>query len=522
MPADPNEEIDRLTAELATYRHAFETTEADRDRWAARARELQERLDSAATAAARGATPQQPASSDDASLPPIDLAVQHRLARRLQLGQTAGHYFFIDVVGTCNLRCPSCAVGNAPAQLAKGLMSVATFDKILSKIRAEYSDCGRLFVDLYNWGEPGLHPDLSKFVGLARHAGFGVGLSSNLNVFPDLREVIKAEPDYLRISFSGMREATYGATHRGGSVMALKANMYRVRELIDRYDSRTVVQAGFHIYRSNFPDDFLAARALCDELGFLFAPIIASVMPAEKLVAIAQGRPAALETDLLSKLVLPVEQILDVLGASGPPTSDCQFRQARTTINFDGSVSLCCATYDPDKIIAGDFLSTARESVEAAKYAHPFCGTCMGRHVNKLYTGMIGAELNEAALRVLGPVFAMFMAENRSIGDPDLVVMDNTFHSKADVYQRGIAALSFGEAGWNEAERYFAALTAGAPDFAEGYFQAGSLAKSRGHLAAARLYAEEAIRMAPENKAYSALAAALRAPQNAARGTAVR
>jgi hypothetical protein len=162
MPADPNEEIDRLTAELATYRHAFETTEADRDRWAARARELQERLDSAATAAARGATPQQPASSDDASLPPIDLAVQHRLARRLQLGQTAGHYFFIDVVGTCNLRCPSCAVGNAPAQLAKGLMSVATFDKILSKIRAEYSDCGRLFVDLYNWGEPGLHPDLSS------------------------------------------------------------------------------------------------------------------------------------------------------------------------------------------------------------------------------------------------------------------------------------------------------------------------------------------------------------------------
>jgi len=455
-------------------------------------------------------------------LRPIDLAVQHRLARRLHLAQTAGHYFFVDVVGTCNLRCPSCAVGNAPAQLAKGLMSVAAFENILSKIRAEYSDCGRLFVDLYNWGEPGLHPDLSKLVRLARQAGFGVGLSSDLNVFPDLRDVIKAGPDYLRISFSGMREESYGATHRGGSVVALKANMYRVRELIDRYDSRTIVQAGFHVYRSNFPDDFLAARALCDELGFLFAPVVASVMPAEKLVMIAEGRPATLEKDLLARLVLPVEQILNILGAVGPPTSDCQFRQARTTINFDGSVSLCCATYDRDKIIVGDFLSAARRNVEAAKYSHPFCGSCMRRHVNKLYTGMNGPELNEAALETLGPVFRMFIEESRSIGDPNVVVMNNSFHSKADVYQRGIAALSLGEAGWDEAERCFEALTTGAPDFAEGYFQAGALAKSRGHLAAARAHAEEAIRMAPDNEAYRALAAALRAPEGAVTGTAMR
>jgi hypothetical protein len=512
MTAKSKREKDRLTTEVATYRHAFETTAADRDRLAAHAKELQARLDDIAMeAAARAIAPRKPASPDvPAQLPPIDLAVQHRLARRLRMAQTAGHYFFVDVVGTCNLSCPSCAVGNAPAQLAKGLMSVATFDKVLSKIKAEYCDRGRLFLDLYNWGEPGLHPDLSKLIRLAREAGFGVGLSSNLNVFPDLRDVIKAAPDYLRISFSGMREASYGATHRGGSVMALKANMYLVRELIDRYDSKTVVQAGFHVYRSNFPDDFLAARALCDELSFLFAPVIASVMPAEKLAAIAQGRPAALESDLLARLVLPMETLLDIFRGAGPPTSDCQFRQARTTINFDGSVSLCCATYDRDKIISGDFLSTTRQSIEAAKYSHAFCGTCMGHHVNKLYTGMNMTQINKAASEVLGPVFRMFLEEAQLVGNADFVVMDNAFQRKAEVYARGIAALSLGEAGWDEAEHCFEALTIGAPDFAEGYFQAGALAKLRGRIATARAHAEEATRLYPANDAYVELAAALR------------
>jgi predicted O-methyltransferase YrrM len=65
MTANPEIEIDRLTAEVATYRHAFETTAADRDRWAAHAKELQARLDATAmeAAAASEIAGQQPASS---------------------------------------------------------------------------------------------------------------------------------------------------------------------------------------------------------------------------------------------------------------------------------------------------------------------------------------------------------------------------------------------------------------------------------------------------------------------------
>ncbi len=326
-------------------------------------------------------------------------------------------------------------------------MSVATFEKVLTKIRSEHGHHPRLFIDLYNWGEPSLHPNLSTLVRLAKEADFGVGLSSNLNVFPDLQNVIKAEPDYLRISFSGMHATNYRITHRGGSLFALKANMYRVRDLLDQYGSRTIVQAGYHIYRGNFPDDFLAARSLCDELGFLFAPVLASLMPAEKLVSMTQSETTDIDPELRTNLVLRIPDLLAVLREAGPATTDCQFRQKRTTINYDGSVSLCCATYARDKIIIDDFIGASRARVEAAKYDHPFCNTCMNLHINKLYTGMYSAEQNEAAAEVLGPIFRTYLDESRLIGDPDFVVLNNAFKTKMEVYERGMAAMSIGEFG---------------------------------------------------------------------------
>jgi len=86
------------------------------------------------------------------------MAISERLAALwAQMGQayTADYYFFIDVVGSCNLRCPSCAVGNMPA-IPKGLMSLEYYEKILEKIKLERPN-EKCFIDLYNWGEAVIH-----------------------------------------------------------------------------------------------------------------------------------------------------------------------------------------------------------------------------------------------------------------------------------------------------------------------------------------------------------------------------
>jgi hypothetical protein len=191
-----------------------------------------------------------------------------------------------------------------------------------------------------------------------------------------------------------------------------------------------------------------------------------------------------------------------LLRKAGPATTDCAMRRNRVTINYDGSVSLCCATYDRDKIIVDDFLTASRSTVDAAKYAHPFCETCMMLHVNKVYTVMNRTQQNEAAAEILGPIFQMYVNESRLIGDPDVVVLDNVFEAKTHVFERGMAALSCGEAGWDETERCFTALVKGAPDFAEGFFQAARLARARGQFGTARSHAAEAVRLHPGRQVY--------------------
>src|SRR5580700_4126578 len=90
--------------------------------------------------------------------------------------------FFIDVFSHCNLRCPSCLVGNKfgnTSEWPKGLMSAKTLDQILEKATRE---CAVQWVSLFNWTEPLLHPNIVELIGTVKKYGAPISLSSNLNV----------------------------------------------------------------------------------------------------------------------------------------------------------------------------------------------------------------------------------------------------------------------------------------------------------------------------------------------------
>ena len=71
--------------------------------------------------------------------------------------------YLIDIVGGCNLACPSCPVGNSTeAARPSGAMSVDLFKAIIAKIRADQPRVRK--VALYNWTEPMLHPRLPQFI----------------------------------------------------------------------------------------------------------------------------------------------------------------------------------------------------------------------------------------------------------------------------------------------------------------------------------------------------------------------
>lgn len=299
--------------------------------------------------------------------------------------------FWIDIAGTCNLRCPSCAVGNfqksdfAGPVRHVGFMDLAYFQKALRKIKDENPDdvCR---IEIYNWGEPLLHPEIAAFIReINKYPKFLCGISSNLShKHMDLEGALRAEPRTFRISLSGFRASSYSQTHVRGDIELVKANMVRIREIITKYKLKTMVSVAYHVYRHNAGDELEEMRQFCEKLNFVLTPNWANFYPLEKLERYFEGKASAMEKDLIGKLVFSPEEHLEY--ARPFKNQPCKL-QDHTVINHDGSVGLCCATFDPANNIAANFLEVSAPILMDIKYKHPTCDRCIASGYHGMMCG---------------------------------------------------------------------------------------------------------------------------------------
>lgn len=438
-----------------------------------------------------------PASGDRAaSVVPVPRR-QLRLRQRLQEKQTADFYYLVDIVGACNLRCPSCPVGNYPAQPPGGVMPLERYKAIVEKIAREHPG-EKIFIDLYNWGEPSLHKDLGEIIALTKNHGFNVGVSTNLNRFPRFGEAAQGHPTYLRISLSGFCNEVYQQTHRGGDIETVKANMRRLREWLDATKSETIVQVGFHIYKSNFPDDFFAMQALCHSFDFIFAPTLAAIMPVEKALQAVDGLSNG-DEEVLTKLVVATDERVAILSKMRDRYPDCQYRQKRTTINFDLSVPICCATFEQSNLIAENFLEVSRAELMARKYAHPFCKECQKRSLDMVYTGAEPQLVEVVARDVLGPKYDEFLKEWNVPLEP-VVDWDGKELSLQQAYDEAQEYSARGDG--KSAKALLRELVAVSPRHGEGHLSLGRMLEREGDLEAALASYQGARALCPEHEPY--------------------
>jgi MoaA/NifB/PqqE/SkfB family radical SAM enzyme len=320
--------------------------------------------------------------------------------------------YWIDILGTCNLRCPSCAVGNSEDKNRfTGLMDLKLFEEIIQKIVKEAPE--PFTIGLFNWAEAFLHPQLPRFIEITNKYGLFSMLSTNFNKTKNLVEVIKAKPNHLRISLSGYYQSAYSKTHKKGDIEVVKTNMYNLREILDNLDSKVAVEVCYHKYIHNMRDDFRMMRLLCNELGFIFHPVWAFFAPYEKLLSYYEDKDklSAEDLELIGLLAISPDEYKSV--SMKYKEHDCQLRAKNMVINADGSVSLCCAVYDSKYNISANFLETAHQELQKRKYSNPACASCMkhGIHMTYVYGGDKGIhELNEIGEKNLKSTKSLIMS----------------------------------------------------------------------------------------------------------------
>ncbi|AWJ89533.1 radical SAM protein [Azospirillum baldaniorum] len=335
----------------------------------------------------------------------------------------------IEVVGTCNLRCPSCAVGNAEGGRRSGSIGGTmplnrlrqTLDWVDGWIER---DPAEVMVCLYSWGEPFIHTALPDLIAEVKRRGYVAGISSNLNHVRNLDAVLQAGVDEIVVSLSGFSQPIYEEGHAGGDIETVKRNMAALSEAIDRTGSAARVLVHYITYRHNAgADEFSAMAAYCEELRFEFVPSLAFFAPVEKLVEMASGRVFPNDAPILSRLVVPVEEQLRI-AAAAPAGGSCSLIEERIDIDVDGALKLCCSSYDRQFNVAPAFDGLAVEEVNQHRRESALCESCGSRGIDRIFTRADYAEWCARA----NPVFEALEVPVRCVG-PHLIAHDRPTES---------------------------------------------------------------------------------------------
>ncbi len=286
-----------------------------------------------------------------------------------------------DIVGSCNLKCPSCPVGNMGAINPAGKMDLNTYERILDKANSEYAVQN---VVLYNWAEVILHPQLPEFVSLAKSKGLPVSLSSNLNILRRVDDILNAKPDGIRISLSGFTQEVYGITHKGGDIEKVKENMRILSEAKKRLgNTETVISVYFHKYKHNL-HEVEKMKAYSEELGFSFGETWAYLMPYEKAADYMEGKLPADETLFAeTQFALPIRKAIQA--AQKYKEEPCVLLENQIVLDLKGNLLLCCTVYDYDKNRLGSFLDMTPEQVLKAKENNASCERCSSHGLHKYF-----------------------------------------------------------------------------------------------------------------------------------------
>lgn len=279
----------------------------------------------------------------------------------------------IDIVGTCNLKCPSCPNGNVENRNPIGMMSLVTFEKILDKIALEHPGTT---VSIFNWTDQFLHPQIVDFIKAIHAHGLKSRLSSNLNFIPvNLKGFVESNPEEITISLSGFTQKVYGIAHKGGDIEIVKENMRKLSAALKEANSSTNVNVYYHKYKHNL-DEIKLMEEFAKSLGFGFGADWAYFMPIEGVKKYIEGNLPESDVNFIEKnLALNIKKAVEA--AKEFKDEPCLFPLTLLTIDWRGQVQLCCGVYDSSRFSVGSYLDASWEIIEERLKNHPFCKECM-------------------------------------------------------------------------------------------------------------------------------------------------
>lgn len=275
--------------------------------------------------------------------------------------------FEVDIVDACNLRCVHCPRGVYYKKSTSTKMGPDFFKRLLDKMTSECT-CQR--VDLYNWSEPFLHPELDEFVKAVTRKNVACGLSSNLSFNkPSHLEAVLMNSPSLIVSVSGFTQAIHERYHKGSNIENVKSNLKFIANL--RKTKGLSLHVRIHCLQFvDNQEDQLLWEQFCRDYEFIYhaIPACCSEVTTPETAARLLIQPGFYrDSDGETKMHMNFSET--------PSFETCPLHNT-IPINAYGDVYLCCIYWNRDEYRIGNFLDTPLAAIQEKRFLHRACSHC--------------------------------------------------------------------------------------------------------------------------------------------------
>jgi organic radical activating enzyme len=277
---------------------------------------------------------------------------------------------YFEVSGYCNARCPWCVKGNGRLQSCQSqFISPEEFELSVARLIDEKLAGPDTVFNLYNFGEPVLHPSLAGILRILADHNLRYTISTNASVFRDM------DPDLFKnilrfyVSMPGFSQRSYDRIHG-----------FDFEKILNNIDAWTGIigaermQVQFHLYRFN-RDEVASASDYFSRRGIPLFPYCALFNDFELGRSyLNQTMNGHLLDAASGDLIL---EYVDTLLKTRPEKFICP-QLSILTIDEYSRVLTCCllSKADPDYSI-GSLSALTKDEIEREKASRKTCEECM-------------------------------------------------------------------------------------------------------------------------------------------------
>lgn len=178
----------------------------------------------------------------------------------------------IEISNICNAQCKWCTTGRENRECTEkaNFMTSKEFVKGIDYMLKEGIIDATTEIELYNWGEPFLNPEINHILKEVVKRKLKYHLSTNGSKVVEFDDEVIRNMDHLMFSLSGFSQETYGKIH-GFDIEKIKMNILKIANQFRRLDCIDKVEINFHVYQFNI-HEIDAAREFFENMGIRFVP----------------------------------------------------------------------------------------------------------------------------------------------------------------------------------------------------------------------------------------------------------